>query len=227
MIHVAVVSNDNCVVEEIAVTLPLCFQENGYRQDNYHDEAEFVHELIKTNIYDIVFIDIDSNRKKGEDIVSEIRKFDSDEKVYIIFISSQTDNLSSLFTYHPFGFFEKPVTRERLIDSVNKMKFNSGTIMLTINRKKRKIYINDIKYIQSEAHKIGIYIDNMDKPLFCYAKISDFYAKIQEYSCDFLRVHTSYIINRNYVDEYLKNSIRIGEAHIPVSRKFNKEFKEW
>lgn len=138
MIHVAVVSNDNCVVEEIAVTLPLCFQENGYRQDNYHDEAEFVHELIKTNIYDIVFIDIDSNREKGEDIVSEIRKFDSDEKVYIIFISSQTDNLSSLFTYHPFGFFEKPVTRERLIDSVNKMKFNSGTIMLTINRKKEK-----------------------------------------------------------------------------------------
>ena len=64
MIHVAVVSNDNCVVEEIAVTLPLCFQENGYRQDNYHDEAEFAHELIKTNIYDIVFIDIDSNRKK-------------------------------------------------------------------------------------------------------------------------------------------------------------------
>lgn len=63
--------------------------------------------------------------------------------------------------------------------------------------------------------------------MFCYAKISDIYDKVQEYSHDFLRVHTSYIINRNYVDEYLKNSVRIGEAHIPVSRKFNKEFKEW
>ncbi len=227
MIHAAVVSNDNCVVEEIAVTLHLCFQENGYRQDNYHDEAEFAKELINTNIYDIVFIDIDSNRKKCESIVSEIRKFDSDEKVYIIFISSRTDDLGSLFSYHPFGFFEKPVIREQLIDIVNKMKFNSRAIMLTINRKKRKIYINDIKYIQSEAHKIGIYINNMDKPLFCYAKISDFYDKVQEYSHDFLRVHTSYIINRNYVDEYLKNSVRIGEVRIPVSRKFNKEFKEW
>lgn len=226
MIHVAVVSNDNCVVEEIEVALLQCFQKNEYIQDNYCDETEFTKELKKINKYDAVFIDMDFHRKECEHMISSIRKIDIDEKIKIVLISSRTDDLSSLFIYHPFDFMEKPASGNKIAETVNKMGLCEDIVILTVNRKKRKILINDIKYIQSDAHKIKIYLNDVTEPLSCYMKLGDIYDIIKAYNCNFIRVHASYIVNKNYIDDYKGIAIRISNDIIPVSRRFYRELRK-
>ena len=43
------------------------------------------------------------------------------------------------------------------------------------------------------------------------------------YSVDFIRVHRSFLINKNHINSYSATEIEIGETMIPIGRNYKSE----
>lgn len=227
MIHIAVVDDDYRVIADITRMLKAFYGEDRYEQDDFCDGYEFIQNIGKPIIYDIVFMDIEMKRMNGEDAIRKLRESDINENTYVVYISSHTDNLSSLFALHPFDFLVKPVSYDKLSEVLKKMSIamvnKRASISVTVNRKEMDICLSEIRYIQSEAHKLKIFMRESGVVLYCYMKMDDIYKKIQEKSSDFVRIHASFIVNRCYVSRYQKASLLIGNTEIPISQKFRNE----
>lgn len=224
MLHIAVVDDDIRVIAEITALLQKYYKNTDYEQDDFNNGLEFIRSIKFRERYDIVFMDIEMKGANGEEAVRELRKEDVDEKTYVIYVSSHTDNLTGLFSLHPFDFIEKPFSEERFLGILQKISKSSQdkrlTISIVVNRKTIEICLADIKYVQSEGHKLIIYVKDQQEPLISYMKIETFFNSAREVSMDFIRTHASFVINRCYVKRYMKNNVVIDNIEIPVSSKY-------
>jgi DNA-binding LytR/AlgR family response regulator len=81
---------------------------------------------------------------------------------------------------------------------------------------KKKIYFNAIKYIKSDNNYIEIYTTT--KTYVDRLKLSDLESILPQ--AIFIRTHRSYIVNKNFVDDFGYNELKIGDEIIPVSRQY-------
>lgn len=227
MISIAVVDDDFANIAIITQAISNFFKDDEYEQDDFYDGIEFVEHIRQSAKYNIVFMDIEMKMMNGDEAVRILREVEDDENTYVIFMSSHTDNLTRLFALHPFDFIVKPPECKTIMNILKKIKFfmkkSRTSISLTVNRKNVEIYLSEIKYIQSEAHKLNIHLCNTSEIISCYMKMDELFYMIQGKNYDFIRVHTSYIVNKQYITKYTKKSISIGEEEIPISNKYRSE----
>lgn len=224
MLHIAVVDDDMRVVADITNILQLFYKDIVYEQEDFSDGAEFVESLKDNKRYDIVFMDIEMPEINGDEAVRELRKSDADEKTFVVYVSSHTDNIVGLFSLHPFDFVEKPVNQSKVISILQKIskarQDKLSTITVLVNRREQKIVLSDIIYAESEGHRLLIYLKGQPEPLVSYTKMDEFYKLIRENSVDFIRTHTSFVVNRCYVNRYFRDHVLVGSHEIPVSSKY-------
>lgn len=224
MLRIAIVDDDMLLIAEMTWYLQQFYEDTLFEQDDFSDGAEFIKSLKNNDIYDIVFMDIEMPGIKGDEAVRELRKYDIDEKTFVVYVSSHTDNLSGLFSLHPFDFIVKPVSREGIFNTLRKItkarQDKSLTVTVLVNRKEIGINLNEILYVESRGHKLLIYIKGQLEPYSSYMKIEEFYSKVREKSADFIRTHASFVVNRCYVKRYFKDYVIVGEKEIPVSSKY-------
>lgn len=227
MIHIAVIDDDYRTIADITQALVNFYGKDEYDQDDFKDGLEFTRNLGSPVKYDIVFVDIEMEHMNGEETIRKLREIDINENIYVIYVSSHTDNLYNLFSLHPFDFIVKPIDYDRVAEVLRKistsMMDRRAEITVIENRKEVRIRLSEIKYIQSEAHKIKIILNTSSEPISCYMKMDSLHKKIQEKSSDFIRVHASFIVNRCYVSRYLKNAVLIGNVEIPISNRYRNE----
>lgn len=85
---------------------------------------------------------------------------------------------------------------------------------------KTKIYINDLLYVKAEDHYIRLFIAD-NKNHFVRGRLSDLETELPP---NFIRIHRSYIINRNYVKSFSGDQIQlINGERIPIGRTFRKK----
>ena len=227
MFYIAVVDDDYRSTADITKVLEEFYKEDEYEQDDFKDGLEFVKSIEGQMRYDIVFMDIEMEGMNGDEAIHRLRAIDIDENTYVVFVSSHTDNLTGLFSLHPFDFITKPIDPGQVTAVLRKIRtsmMNERTKITVIeNRKEVEVCLSDIKYIQSEAHKIRIFLRGATEPVICYMKLDDLQKKIQEQSSDFIRTHASFLVNRCYVSRYLKTEVLIGDIEIPISSKYRNE----
>lgn len=96
------------------------------------------------------------------------------------------------------------------------------TITVRANRQNRIIHLKDIGYIESMADYIKI-ICISGEIVVTREKISHINARLPE---EFLRIHRSFIINRNLMESYTKEFVVIHGTELPISRTYKKELEE-
>ena len=125
------------------------------------------------------------------------------------------------FEYHVADFLLKPFTYQRFLDSIKKLdKINQNTsavesfIFIKVNGKLLRINYADILYIES----LGDYVKFVtpQKKYITHNTIKNLEATI--HSSDFVKVHRSYIINLNAVEDLQDNNLLISGSYIPVSK---------
>lgn len=85
---------------------------------------------------------------------------------------------------------------------------------------KTKIYINDLLYVKAEDHYIRLFIAD-NKNHFVRGRLSDLETELPP---NFIRIHRSYIINRNYVKSFSGDQIQlINGERIPIGRTYRKK----
>jgi DNA-binding response OmpR family regulator len=110
--------------DDINLALKVVLDNDGFEVTTFNDPLEALRNL-KTNLYDLVLLDIRMPTMDGLSVYQRIRKLD--DKVEICFLTAGSLNLDEEFAKQVFPilekdrFIRKPVSNEELIKRVKQM----------------------------------------------------------------------------------------------------------
>lgn len=205
-------------------------------------EADTV-ELAVENIIkyqpDVVFLDIMLIGGTGFDVLEQYRKKKGELNFKIIFITAYEEYAVKAFRMSALDYLLKPVDPDDLKEVITKIEnyknssFNVYNLLieqLNKNKISKKIAlstsedihiveINDIVYCQSDNNYTTVYLEEgrkimVSKPLKEYEELLPLN--------DFLRVHQSFLVNKNYIQSFNKSEQMIvlkNGRELPVSSR--------
>lgn len=233
-IKILIVEDEIIVAKDIAYYL----EELGCEVVDILMEGEAAVEYMLKNQADIILMDI--MLKGNLDGIQTVQLIKEHRDIPIIFLTANTDDRSFQLakTTKPYGFIEKPFKPKRLvrtvellieqivenysteeIDSDNQFVL-SDRIFVRDNGKMKKIFLDEIKYIEADGSYCNI-ITKTKKHLIT-ANLLKIEEKIS--SSFFMRVHRSYIINLNHIDGIQDSYVEMEDCTIPISRKYINAF---
>jgi len=174
---------------------------------------------------DILFLDIELLRKNGIEVGRFIRDGLEDTDTHIVYISSKESYAMQLFQVQPLDFLIKPISEAKLKE----------VMLRSMRRKKNEEscfeYQKGNLYFRIPVKEI-LYFMSMDKKIFMIKRDGreEFYGKLkslaQQLSEDFLMIHQSYIIHREYVSEYSYESVTMMNGDVlSISKPYRKEVR--
>lgn len=174
---------------------------------------------------DLLLIDIQMPGFNGMDIYKNLTA-----KPLVIFTTAYSEYAVEGFNVNAVDYLLKPFTLERFTQSVQKAydQFKNSRpleqikyISIRSNYSLTKVQIDDIILIESFDDYLNVCLANGKKHVvrMTMKKIMD-----QLPANTFVRVHRSYIIPLNKIENVRNKIITIGMYKIPVGNKYEKEF---
>jgi len=122
----------------------------------------------------------------------------------------------------PHSYITKPFTEMdiiALLEIVESFLSSKQTFPIKTNKGLMEILLNDIQYVKSN----GAYIDIVciDKTYIQRMSMQDFLD--QASSQAFVRIHRSFVINKNKVQSQSASSLWVNGTELPISRTWKKE----
>ena len=189
--------------------------------DNFIDSKHFLNSI---NI-DVIFISFSLPEFDPFVFLDSIK---SDSK--IVFISNQTEHAFKSFEYNTLDYIEHPLNEEKIqkIEMKFQKLFNNSDekikpyLYIKSNLKKRKVYTKDIKWVEALGDYVKVITSNSN--IIVLSSLRSFEKKLP--IDKFLRIHKSYIINLDRVDNLSNKTVEIESNIIPVSRNKKAELEK-
>ncbi len=187
----------------------------------WNNAIETKNGLLDTQV-DLLFLDIEMPILTGFDLLDDL-----ETKPHIIFVTGKTKYAFKAFDYDAVDYLRKPLKKDRFNAAVEKALSLSRIgleqaavedddyIFVKSNLKKRKIFLNSLKYVEALGDYVKLIMEEGD-PVVVLATMKSFEVELP--SDRFLRIHKSYIVNLDKVERYNSRNIEIAEEKIPLSR---------
>lgn len=226
MIHIAICDDEQRFTEQLRLLLEK-YTEDTQEQLKitiYHDGSELTANY-DTSI-DLIFLDIKMNRMNGFKTAEIIRQKDAD--VAIIFLTTLSQYGLEGYKYQATNYIIKPIKYARLkseldnwIKKYHKNKVTS--IIVTNDTGKYKVPLKSLRYVETFNRNLLLHTE--EENIVCYKSMKEMEQELS--SLDFVRCHTSYIVNLFYIKGVKKLEIELitGE-NIPISQPKRKNFIE-
>lgn len=182
--------------------------------------------ILQNETIDLLFLDIEMPVLKGTDFFKNLV-----HKPKVIFTTAYRDYAVEGFELNAIDYILKPITFQRFFSAIQKFKasqkeniFNTSVsipenknsfIYIRKDRKQVKVHLDSILYIESLKDYIKIHLEK--EKHVTKSSISAFKEKLDH---RFVRIHRSYIINKDKITAYTKNDIEIGKIEIPIGENF-------
>lgn len=184
----------------------------------YKNALETKKGLNETEV-DLIFLDIEMPVINGFELLDVLNN-----KPQIIFVTGKTEYAFKAFDYDATDYLQKPITQERFNLAVNKaieyhkLKFENKVegdhIFVKSNLKKRKVFINNILWIEALGDYVKIVTN--DESLIVLSTMKSFEKELEAYP--FMRIHKSYIANLTKIKRFNSKHVEINNNNIPLSR---------
>lgn len=114
--------------------------------------------------------------------------------------------------------------KQSQLELLEKEKQKNGVDSLTVkvNRQNRKIILSDILYIESLSDYVKIHLET-GEVVTTREKISTLAEKLPD---QFIRIHRSFVVNRNKIKTYTKEEVAIAGLDLPISRSYKQQVLE-
>jgi DNA-binding LytR/AlgR family response regulator len=171
---------------------------------------------------DLLFLDIQMPELKGTDFAKTV---DPDTK--IIFTTAYSEYALEGYELNAVDYLLKPITFERFLKAVNKAKTQNqsnteeGTITVKSGYALHKLTYSNIRYIESDSEYVNYYTD--DKKIMSNQSLRSLEELLP--NSLFMRVHRSYIVNRQMVTGLKGRDLLLGNVRIPVSDSYYERVK--
>tara|TARA_R110002126_G_scaffold57662_9_gene152659 strand:+ start:978 stop:1652 length:675 start_codon:yes stop_codon:yes gene_type:complete len=211
----------NCLVvddEELARTL-LATYINKLDYLNLVGMAESPIEamqIMKQESVDILFLDIQMPELKGTTFAKMVGP-----ETNIIFTTAYSEYALEGYELNAVDYLLKPITFERFVTAVNKVKTNetiekSDAITIKSGYDLHKVKYEDILYVVSDSEYVTFHMAN--KKVISNQRLKTLEQELP--SSLFMRVHRSYIVNKNRVTGLKGRDLLLSEVIIPVSDSY-------
>lgn len=182
--------------------------------DVFFDGGTLTEYLKREKAPDILFLDIELPGMNGVEVGKYIRDILKNTDMFLVYISSKQEYALELFQNQPFDFLIKPIKKERLYHTMDKIFSIIGKNECNFEYKNQgnsyRITYKNILYFQSDGRKINIIMEK---------EIASFYGKLSEIEqmCPnglFLRIHKSYLINMHHAKEITYKWIKMVNGDV-------------
>lgn len=181
---------------------------------------------------DLVFLDIEMPGHSGLELLDF---FDEKEIQFgIIFTTAYNEYAVKAFKLSAVDYLLKPLDKEDLIQAVERFErrykkevivetqqeLADTKIAIPIGQSIRFFEINDIVFLKAENTYTEIHLKNNSQKILVSRTLKNFEDTLTNHSA-FYRCHKSYIINTNYIIDYVKSDggflVMYNKIEIPIS----------
>lgn len=172
----------------------------------------------------LLLLDIHMAKPDGMDLAHELRRMQVD--VDIIFITWSQEHIFEGYTCKAFAYILKPCSAERLSEELirylDELENTSECLNVKVQGNIRRIPLNQIFYLESDKRKIILHTRDGE---------TEFYEKMDAMEDllkgkGFVRCHQSYIVQKQYVNEFSRSGMIIQDVQIPISRRYYDSLKK-
>ncbi len=191
-------------------------------------DAIFAMDVLQNEKIDLIFLDINLPKLKGLDFIKTLR-----HPPHIIIVTAYHEYALQGYEHNVIDYLLKPVEFNRFLMAVNKITQtvtteNATNLQVTSNaeekiylffnvgKKKVKIFIDDILYIESLKEYIRIFTPT--KSILTKFQLGQIEEQLTHNR--FLRVHRSFIVAKDKIEAFSATDIEISGKHIPVGRSY-------
>lgn len=182
---------------------------------------------MEQNRVDLVFLDIEMPIISGFDFIESLK-----ERPQIVLITGKADYAMQAFEYDVTDYLLKPITAERFKISVKKAMANRGDsepddvgdsyIIVNSKLKKIKVSLEEIQWVEGLGDYIKIVTES--KGILVLSTMKSFLAQLPQEN--FMRIHKSYIVNLDKVENFNGSQVEVDGHSIPLSRNKKAQLEE-
>ena len=183
---------------------------------------------------DVIFLDIKMPRLLGTEFLKNLS-----HPPKVIFVTAYREYAVDGFELDAVDYLVKPVSFERFFKAITKLNRlmgreisslipndtpNGGAfVYLKVDRDMKKVFVNDIVYIESWKDYIKIFLTD-GKSLLAKQSISAMENLLSEHK--FVRVHRSFMVSLDKISGYNGLSVQLSEQEIPIGRLYKQAVME-
>lgn len=229
MIKTALCDDDPAVRDGLLALLDQYRAQRGRELDvtTFQSPLDLLDAMERGVRFDVLILDILMPGQNGIEVAKEIRCFDSDVK--IIFLSSSSEFAVQSYAVNAFYYQLKPFQPESffpLLDSVIEMCDceRNSSLLLRCRHGITRVEPDRIEFCEINHRTLFIHLV-FGKVLECTGSLDKLEEQLAGYGC-FLRLHRSYLINLDYVQNISYRTVTMScLTEIPVPRGKYDEIK--
>ena len=196
-------------------------------QYDIYNRADRLYQYVeaKEKIYDVFILDIEMQEMNGIELARKIREKDSN--CLIIFLTSYSQYVFSVFEVITFDFLRKPLKYSEFDNLIKKIKryfkITKGVFVFSYRKNSFSIPFEEIYYIEKSGRRAYLYSKN--KEYVFNMTLSEIWKQLD--SGMFVSIHPSCIVNLFYVREIVRDELILKNGDkLFVSKKYCQEVKK-
>lgn len=189
-------------------------------------DAIFAMEALQTEKVDLMFLDIHLPKLKGLDFIKTIKN-----PPQVIVTTAYNEYALQGYEHNVLDYLLKPIEFNRFLAAVNKLRHITGSteattsakaanerkyIFFNVSKKKVKLFLDEILYIESLKEYIRIITKS--KSIITKYQLGQIEGILSENN--FIRIHRSFIVAKDKIDAYTATDVEINGVQIPIGRGY-------
>lgn len=191
-----------------------------------------------TKVVDIIFLDIQMPEVSGMEFARFIK-----EETRIIFTTAFSEYALEGYRVDALDYLLKPISYTKFLEASKKalkwfeMKDSAESkdttsttgqeeeqMFVKADHKLIRILFKDILYIEGWKDYVKIHLANRSHPILSLMSMKGLEETLP--STKFIRIHRSFIIQKNKIDSISKNRVKIGDNELPIGDSYKQEFNK-
>lgn len=195
------------------------------------DALEAMKIISETQI-DLMFVDINMPDLNGLDFVRSLT-----QKPKVVFTTAYSEYAIEGYKVEAVDYLLKPFSFQDLLGAADRarrliedkpteeLKVQDNSIFVKSEYRITRIDVSDIKYVESMGEYLRIFLEGQPKPLMPLMSMK----RMEEIlpAKNFMRVHRSYIVNLDKIQEISRMRIIFDDVYIPVGDNYKQKFMEY
>ena len=191
-------------------------------------DAIFGLDFLRQNEVDLIFLDLHLPKLKGFDFLKTLKN-----PPKVIVTTAYHQYAVESYELEVVDYLLKPIEFSRLLQAVNKLDSKTlkqekaveetqtakpKHVFFNVNKKKVKVDLDDISYIESLKEYVKIYLSN--STIITKFQIGEIEKMLED--IELIRIHRSYLVAKSKITAYSSTTVEINGIELPIGRSYKK-----